>query len=335
MHKTLAATILGHLDTLQCHYADGELHLKTQGWAACATNTFKITSFTIEINSTPHIYLANLPTVERPDVSKYYATRPVPVSVPTQCGWNVVSSNKFDKLDTTKDTIKDTIKVCINAVNEEGESYMIFSRTITDIVTMIEPAINPNPCPTFVVIDDIYVDPNQVRDFALSQQFKEHTEYHKGKRTDSVFRFPGLKQRFELAIGKKITNWEKYGINGCFQYCTAEDALVYHTDQQSWAGVLFLTPDAPTQCGTTIFRPLARDLLVEGRGLMITRDNHPKVFSGGFYDKTRFEPVDVVGNMYNRVLLFNAKMIHAASQYFGNDVTNSRLFQMFFFDVEE
>ena len=157
---------MGHLDTLQCHYADGELHLKTQGWAACATNTFKITSFTIEINSTPHRYLANLPTVERPDVREYYATRPVPVSVPTQCGWNVVSSNKFYKSDTTKDTIK----VCINAVNEEGESYMIFSRIITDIVTMIEPAINPNPCPSFVVIDDIYVDPNQVRDFALSQQ---------------------------------------------------------------------------------------------------------------------------------------------------------------------
>lgn len=331
MHKTLASTILGHLDTLQCYYADGELHLKTQGWAACATNTFKITSFTVEIDTTPHIYLANLPTVNRPDVRKYYATRPVHMSVPVQCGWNVVSSNKIDK----PDTIKDTIQVCINAVNEEGESFMIFNRIITDMATMIEPAINPNPCPSFVVIDDFYVDPNQVRDFALSQQFNEHIEYHKGKRTDAVFRFPGLKQRFELAIGKKITNWEKYGINGCFQYCTAEDALVYHIDQQSWAGVLFLTPDAPTQCGTTIYRPVDRDLLVKNSGLMITSDNHPKVFSGGFYDKTRFEPVDVVGNMYNRVLLFNAKMIHAASQYFGNDVTNSRLFQMFFFDVEE
>lgn len=333
MHKTLAATILGYLDTLQCYYANGELHLNTRGWA-CAnpnTNIFKITSFTIEINSTPHIYLANIPTIDRPDVRAYYATLPVPMDIPAQCGWNVMSSNKLDTLNKP-----DTINVCINAINEEGEAFMIFNRTIVHTIKhTIEPAINPNPCPSFVVIDDIYVDPNQVREFALSQPFKEHTEYHKGKRTEAVFRFPGLKQRFESAIGKKITNWEKYGINGCFQYCTAEDALVYHTDTQSWAGVLFLTPNAPTQCGTTIYRPLDRELLVKNGGLMITGDNHAKVFSGGFYDKTRFEPVDVVGNVYNRVLLFNAKMIHAASQYFGNDITNGRLFQMFFFDVEE
>jgi hypothetical protein len=58
------------------------------------------------------------------------------------------------------------------------------------------------------------------------------------------------------------------------------------------------------------------------------------VFKNGFLDSTEFELVDVVGNVYNRLVLFDAKMIHAASNYFGNNLNNGRLFQIFFFDLD-
>jgi hypothetical protein len=52
-----------------------------------------------------------------------------------------------------------------------------------------------------------------------------------------------------------------------------------------------------------------------------------------FYDGSNFEKIDEVGNVYNRLVLFNAKHIHAATQYFGDAIDNSRFFHMFFFDV--
>lgn len=50
-------------------------------------------------------------------------------------------------------------------------------------------------------------------------------------------------------------------------------------------------------------------------------------------DGTSFEPVDVVGNVYNRLVIFDASCIHSASQYFGTVKENARLWQMFFFDT--
>ena len=60
-----------------------------------------------------------------------------------------------------------------------------------------------------------------------------------------------------------------------------------------------------------------------------------KVFKNGHYDGTEFDLVDVVGNVYNRIVLFDARLIHAATQYFGNEINNGRLFQLFFFDLDK
>jgi hypothetical protein len=69
---------------------------------------------------------------------------------------------------------------------------------------------------------------------------------------------------------------------------------------------------------------------------MTVNDNEiAKVFNSGYYDSTQFDEVDVVGNVYNRIVLFNAKLIHAAPVYFGTNVENGRLFQLFFFDLEQ
>ena len=58
------------------------------------------------------------------------------------------------------------------------------------------------------------------------------------------------------------------------------------------------------------------------------------IFKNNFYDKTDLDVVDIAGNVYNRLIIFNAQTIHAASEYFGDAKENSRLFQIFFFDAE-
>jgi hypothetical protein len=195
-------------------------------------------------------------------------------------------------------------------------------------LSVFNPVINIEIAPSFVVVDNFYKHPDAVREFALNQIFVLHPNNHKGKRTDDVFRFPGLQESFEKHLGVRIKNWTKYGTNGCFQYCIAGDQLVYHYDGQEYAGVLFLTPDAPPQSGTTLHRSKYT------KSMTVKPEEEGIVFKNGYLDPTEFDVVDVVGNVYNRLVLFNAKMIHSASSYFGTDSKNGRLFQLFFFDLD-
>ena len=59
-----------------------------------------------------------------------------------------------------------------------------------------------------------------------------------------------------------------------------------------------------------------------------------ETFSKGFLDESQFDLVDKVGNVFNRLIIWDGRMIHAASAYFGNNKEDSRLFQLFFFDLE-
>ena len=190
-------------------------------------------------------------------------------------------------------------------------------------------SINENINKRLFVIDDFYSNPNEVRNFACSQEYIDGGigKGFIGTRTKEQFLFSGLKEKFEDIMGRKIREWESHGMNGRFQYCIAGEPLVYHCDDQTWAGMLFLTPDAPFECGTSFFAHKK------------TRARHssdPKLteafLTGTHLDKTPYQPVDVIGNVFNRLVIFDAHLLHAASEYFGSNINNGRLFHIFFFD---
>ena len=192
--------------------------------------------------------------------------------------------------------------------------------------------INQNTDNKIWVVDNFYSSPDKIRNFALQQSFVE-SDYHRGKRTEHQFIPEGIKQSFENIMGKKITNWvETYGMCGRFQYCTAEDALVYHADSQKWAAVIYLTPDAPYDCGTS---------LIAHKKTGIRHCDHPNIMdvwadaapTGSFLDGSPWEEVDVVGNVYNRLVIWDGHCPHTASKYFGFTKETSRLFHIFFFDA--
>lgn len=184
------------------------------------------------------------------------------------------------------------------------------------------------------IVDDFYTNPDKVRDFALEQDYLEGGlgRGFIGRRTHKQFLFHGLKEKFEDIMSKRITQWEEHGMNGRFQIAWSGEPLVYHCDSQKWAGMLYLTPNAPYQCGTTLYahkQTRARTYYDEGW------DAAWKDVPGDCHlDGTPFEPVDVLGNVYNRLVIFDASCIHSASQYFGTVKENARLWQMFFFDTE-
>lgn len=182
----------------------------------------------------------------------------------------------------------------------------------------------------FVIVDNFYKYPNEVRQFALQQEYDTggYGIGYIGHRTQKQFLFTGLKETFENLLGTNITQWEEHPMNGRFQYCTEGQPLVYHCDDQKWAAVLFLTPNAPYEAGTSFWSIKNSDI----------RDKYHADIMLGFregaqnLDKTLFELVDRVGNVYNRLVLFDAGLIHSASEYFGFTKENGRLWQMFFFD---
>ena len=183
-----------------------------------------------------------------------------------------------------------------------------------------------NTKPAIVVVDNFLADPDATRALALQQQFFE-SNYHKGKRTQHGFHTEDHRQAFEELLGAKIPDWNTHGLNGVFQICVPQDPLVYHSDFQQYAATIYLTPDAPPETGLSLFRSKTF------KARKIPPDVAEFDFYGGFYDPTLWELVDKIGNVYNRLVIFDAKLVHAASAYFGTELSNGRLFQMFFFDV--
>ena len=193
--------------------------------------------------------------------------------------------------------------------------------------------LSANSKSTSWIVDNFYDEPDSIREFALKQEYVEGGigRGFIGRRTEQQFLFPDLKQKFEEIMGRKITAWQEHGMNGRFQISWSGEPLVYHCDSQKWGGMLYLTPNAPYQCGTTLYahkQTKARTYHEEGW------DAAWKDVPGDCHlDGTSFEPVDVLGNVYNRLVIFDASAIHAASEYFGTVKENARLWQMFFFDT--
>jgi hypothetical protein len=187
-----------------------------------------------------------------------------------------------------------------------------------------------------IVVDNFYSNPDLVREYAIENLNFESSDYHRGMRSSDSFILNGTKERFEQILGKPILNWNNPSYaNGKFQFCTSLDPIVYHTDIQSYAAMVFLTPNAPLQSGTATYRSIYTNSIK-----IDNDDTHAKAFKGlsndlNFYDKTSFEVVDSIANIYNRLIIFDSKNIHAAVNYFGDTIYNSRFFHLFFFDVLE
>lgn len=174
-----------------------------------------------------------------------------------------------------------------------------------------------------MIIDNFYSNPDNVRAFALSQEFTVTGNYP-GLRTK-----PYLPDDVKTAINfwmtpaGSVTDWfESQGYTGAFQITTAQDRTWIHSDHYNmWAGVCYLTPDAPHSAGTGLYRHKAT-------GQHRRKD---KDFEG--YDYTKWDLFDQIGNKYNRLILYRADLFHASLNYFGEGPTDGRLFQTFFFNT--
>lgn len=208
------------------------------------------------------------------------------------------------------------------------------------IIDINQLEINKDNNKRVFVVDNFYKDPDLVRNFALSQTYYPG-EGAVGYRTRKQFLSEQLRNSFENIIGEKIPDhtednvgWLDNGINGRFQFCPAGTPSVFHCDSQKWAAVIYLKPDAPPQSGTSFYRHKETKIFHNSQIDWNSGDG-VKVFNQHtFLDKTPYELVDTVGNVYNRLVIFDGGLIHSGVDYFGWDIESSRLFHIFFFDAK-
>lgn len=177
-----------------------------------------------------------------------------------------------------------------------------------------------------IVIDDFYSNPDGVRQFALQQEFKQQGKYP-GHRT-KTFINDSTKEGIQKVLwnaGGQVLNWHvEDGGTGSFELAMARDRSWIHTDHyNTWAGIVYLNPDAPLSGGTGFYKYKKTDAIYAHQ-----LDQYES------QDMTKWELCDVVGNLYNRLALYRSDLFHTSIDYFGNTLETARLFQLFFLTTE-
>ena len=185
---------------------------------------------------------------------------------------------------------------------------------------------------SIIVIDDFYSDPYYVREQAFKMKWYDELGNHPGTRTKPN-RHPTVKTLLEKKIGQEITVWDvdwEHDYNGSFNLCKSWDKCWIHSDWgTNWACVVYLTPDAPVESGTALYRH-------KKTGYRVRPDDEElaKKIDQDSLDFTAWEMTDYVGNIFNRAVVYRGEYYHAAVQYFGTTDEYCRMHQTFFFSTE-
>ena len=158
-----------------------------------------------------------------------------------------------------------------------------------------------------IIIDEFLDNPDAVRNSALELDFYEKGQFpgSRSDRADEEYE-SYIKKKIEKILNSKIKSWRQDSFR--FQLCLENDDTWVHSDGIEWAGVLFLTPDAPLESGTGIYKQ----------------------------DNTEWKLVTAMGNIYNRLILYHGNLFHRSIlPGFGQNKQNGRLTQVFFFETEK
>lgn len=195
------------------------------------------------------------------------------------------------------------------------------------------------------IIENFYENPDAIRRFALEQKFtfchdRKNFEYvYPGSRTQDIF---DLDTQLHEKICKKLVSvfhnsehdYMRWAISTSFQSVTKEyDQGVIHTDQDTiFAGVLYLTPNAPLNSGTSLFRKnknFNEKLYKEAFSTNFDRFKKGEIVMSTDYHHM-FDEIVRVNNVYNTLIIYEGRHFHAANKFFGKSLKDSRLAQVFF-----
>jgi Family of unknown function (DUF6445) len=195
------------------------------------------------------------------------------------------------------------------------------------------------------IVENFYENPDAIRKFALAQKFtfcKElpNIEYvYPGCRTKDLSLLN--KDLFDKICTKLVSifhntehDYMRWLITTSFQSVTEEyNQGVIHTDHNTiFAAVLYLTPNAPLDSGTSLFKKNKN--FNEAKYQRALEENDERFKAGEIAMDTSyhsmFDEIVRVNNVYNTLILYEGRHFHAANQFFGKTLKDSRLAQVFF-----
>jgi hypothetical protein len=191
-----------------------------------------------------------------------------------------------------------------------------------------------------MVVDNFFVEPNDVRDFALSLSFKKREDFWPGKRTEylhdlSSELFNGVMQKITGLLFSDKTPIN-YSARMSFQLIDKnyEKGWV-HTDSaiSSITAIVYLTPGSSS--GTSLYFKnditQCNDVVYEEQKIEAfkTRDIDSDIRTK--HNSQYSESISIKG-LYNRMFLFESHMYHAAHEFFGDTPDSSRLTLVSFID---
>ena len=151
------------------------------------------------------------------------------------------------------------------------------------------------------ITDEFYSNVDEVRQF-IRTRF-QCTRKLSSPRTKS-FLNDSVKQVINDVISPRwaVIFWGDEEYTGSYQFTTSRDRSWIHCDQTTrWAGVCFLTPNAPLSSGTGIFKHKPTGLIECPRleNGETDRELLDKIYKDS-QDYTKWELVDKFANIYNR-----------------------------------
>jgi hypothetical protein len=177
--------------------------------------------------------------------------------------------------------------------------------------------------PRLFIVENFYSDPHAVRKVALRSDFAVEGNYP-GLRTRPALEL-WIREAIQEVVGEPITNWPLERDNGSFQYALCGHRTAVHADP-GWVGLIYLTPNPAPRSGTLFYRHISTNLMNAPADselrISCERDG---------CDPSKWEKLDTIGNVFNRLVLFEGRRWHSADEFFGESLETSRLFQTFFF----
>jgi len=167
-----------------------------------------------------------------------------------------------------------------------------------------------------LIIDNFLKSPNRIRNLALSLDYRKRNikENFEGVRSLSI---EDIDKKLYNKICNKIIleyyNKKSKSFVAYLQFHKTQETdkqdpqfmydRVHQDDGAIIAGMIYLTPDAPINCGTQTYQEIIKN--------------------------KQYKPDIIMGNIYNRLVLYPAEYFHSAVNYFGNNKLN-RLVMLFF-----
>ncbi|MDE2407332.1 MAG: hypothetical protein KGL91_05660 [Xanthomonadaceae bacterium] len=197
------------------------------------------------------------------------------------------------------------------------------------------------------LFDHILPNPEAVRERCLAKQdwslgFPHTQESWPGRRAIPALEPEELAQieaRVMQATGSRklwvqSTPEGKTLNHNCVQAVGAHEAGARpHTDSRAlcrYAGVLYLTPDAPQSCGTSFYRQRMPGGQLGGNTVSSPHNNLVEAMGTRFVPPNSFVEDVRIPNKFNRLLVYSAAMIHSATAYCGSVLADERMAAVFF-----